>query len=223
MDKKGFGKHAAAAVQAPEPRTKPLKRPRQARAQFTVEAIYEAFVRILQRGGWTAVTTRAVALEAGFAVGTLYDYFPNKQALLSGYVRHRIEGLLARIEAQVIEPSLSWRERLSRLLWLSCGPEHSMYSLFTVEMARLEVQIAEPKHYLRAYQEMLATWQRVFAACTDLPAPLPAARVEALFLMAWGGRRYAALAQLDDAALHGWVVEMEQMLQRALEPAAAPA
>lgn len=216
MDESGFGKHKGTGQTPATPRTKPLKRPRQARARFTVEVIYEALVRIWQRGGWAAVTTRAVALEAGFAVGTLYEYFPNKQALLSGYVRHQIELLLERIEVQAIAPSLAWQERIERLLDLSCGPDQAMQSLFTIDVARLEAQIAEPKHYRRAYQEMLGVWQRLFAACDDLPAPVPAERIEALLLMVWGGRRYTALAQLDEPALQAWRVEIKTLVLRAL-------
>ena len=78
----------------PETKPKPLKRPTQARAKATVQAIFDAFVRIWQRDGWARLTTRAVALEAGIAVGTLYDYFPSKTALQSGYVRHCIEHLI---------------------------------------------------------------------------------------------------------------------------------
>src|SRR5687768_6269239 len=81
-----------------QPRPKPLKRPAQARAKFTVQAVYDAFVRIWQRDGWARLTTRGVALETGISVGTLYEYFPNKQALLSGYVRHSIERLVAALE-----------------------------------------------------------------------------------------------------------------------------
>ena len=100
---------------------KPLKRPSQARAQFTVQAIYDAFVRIWQRDGWARLTTRAVALETGISVGTLYDYFPNKQALLSGYVRHCIDALLARVHSDVVLAAsdglldfvgATWTERL---------------------------------------------------------------------------------------------------------------
>ncbi len=216
MDRKGFGNQERGAGEAQKPRTKPLKRPQQARAVFTVEAIYQAFVRIWRRDGWAAATTRAVALEAGFAVGTLYEYFPSKQALFSGYVRHCIEQLLSRIDEQVIAPDLDWRTRLSRLLWLSCGADEEIAQLFTFEVAQLETQVAEPRQHLRAYQELLGKWQQVFATCTDLPQPPSAAKVEALLLMAWGGRRYAALAQLDESRLHSWVVEMEQMLLTAL-------
>ena len=89
-------------MESAKPRNKPLKRPTQARARFTVEAIFEAFVRILRQRGWSGVTTRAVALETGVAVGTLYDHFPSKEALLSGYVRHQLDLLLQRLEREVV-------------------------------------------------------------------------------------------------------------------------
>jgi AcrR family transcriptional regulator len=107
--------HLAAGSENPSmpdaPRSKPLKRPTQARSKFTVQAIYDAFVRIWNAHGWEGVTTRAVALETGIAVGTLYDYFPDKEAMLSGYVRHCVEALLARLDA---ECNRAARHRLAR-------------------------------------------------------------------------------------------------------------
>ncbi|MEY4564772.1 MAG: hypothetical protein RLZZ618_4049, partial [Pseudomonadota bacterium] len=52
----------------PHPGSKPLKRPTQARAKVTVQAVFDAFVRIWQREGWAGVSTRAVALETGIAI-----------------------------------------------------------------------------------------------------------------------------------------------------------
>src|SRR6218665_2934787 len=101
---------------AVSPKPKPLKRPTQTRAKVTVQAVFDAFVRIWQREGWAKLTTRAVALEAGIAVGTLYDYFPSKAALLSGYVRHCIEALVEAVDRQAVAPEgLAWGERLHRL------------------------------------------------------------------------------------------------------------
>ena len=201
------------------PLAKPLKRPSQARAQFTVQAIYDAFVRIWQRDGWAKLTTRAVALETGISVGTLYDYFPNKQALLSGYVRHCIDALLARVQTEVVQAStLPWRERVCRLVQLSCGIEAPGLPHFDHDMLMLESQIAEPKHHRRVYEELVAAWQAALAACTDLPQQPDAARVRSLVLAAWGGRRYLLLVQPGDITSADWVAQMESICLAALAP-----
>ena len=60
----------------------PRKTPVQARAAVTVEAICEATIQVLLSHGAERLTTSRVAERAGVSVGTLYQYFPNKQALL---------------------------------------------------------------------------------------------------------------------------------------------
>ena len=56
--------------------------PRQARAAETVAAIIEGAAQILEAGGLAAFTTNAVAERAGVSIGTLYQYFADKNALL---------------------------------------------------------------------------------------------------------------------------------------------
>lgn len=51
-----------------------------------VDALMQATARILVQDGWDALTTNRVAKEAGVSVGSLYQYFPNKDALVSGLV-----------------------------------------------------------------------------------------------------------------------------------------
>lgn len=194
----------------PENRAKPLKRPTQARARFTVQAIFDAYVRIWQRHGWERLTTRAVALEAGVAVGTLYDYFPSKQALHSAYVRHCIERLIETVDLQVVQPAaLSWQQRLRLLIQLLSGVQRDELSWFHPDMMELEHLIAEQKYQLRAYTELLALWQRVIGACTDLPQQPDASLIEALHLAVWGGRRYAMELRLNDQQMQTWAREME--------------
>lgn len=195
------------------PRAKPLKRPRQARAIFTVEAIYEAFVRIWQRDGWSALTTRAVALEAGVAVGTLYEYFPSKEALLSGYIRHCLEALLVNLDEQVVQAHpLHWAVRIKRLIRLTCDPNDALQPLFNGEVMAIEHLIAEPKHHHRAFQELSKKWHQAFAACTDLPLPPSATSIDAWVIMAWGGRRYCVTAQPSPEQTAAWLSEMETMI-----------
>jgi AcrR family transcriptional regulator len=58
------------------------KRPRQARSKHLVAAILEAASRVLARDGARHFTTARVAAEAGVSVGSLYQYFPNKESIL---------------------------------------------------------------------------------------------------------------------------------------------
>ena len=58
------------------------KSPRQARSTQLVSDILEAAVRVLAREGARRFTTARVADEAGVSVGSLYQYFPNKEAIL---------------------------------------------------------------------------------------------------------------------------------------------
>jgi AcrR family transcriptional regulator len=206
------------------PRAKPLKRPSQARARFTVQAIYDAFVRIWQAQGWERLTTRAVALETGISVGTLYEYFPNKQALLSGYVRQGMDALLAAIDKQVVQADdAPWQERLHHLLRLTHGVGAPELQYYDSQMLALEHQIAEPKHHRRVHDELLAAWSKALNACADLPRPPSARTVQTLCLSAFGGRRYQLLVGTDEAAAKAWAEELERQCRLALSaPAQVP-
>lgn len=71
------------------------KAPRQARAQATVTAILEATIRILEREGIDAATTTRVAEVAGVSVGTLYQYFAHRDAILDALQDREFERALA--------------------------------------------------------------------------------------------------------------------------------
>jgi AcrR family transcriptional regulator len=60
---------------------KPRKMPRQARSEATVTAILEATIQVLLARGVRRLTTTRVAQRAGVSVGTMYQYFPHKEAL----------------------------------------------------------------------------------------------------------------------------------------------
>jgi AcrR family transcriptional regulator len=106
------------------PRTKaklrPRRRPVQGRSHATVEAVLEATARILVRRGWAGLTTNHVAAAAGVSVGTLYEYFPSKEALVRQLVdRHlaRAESLLeARIAELLADPRVLTTSTLARVM-----------------------------------------------------------------------------------------------------------
>ena len=80
----------------------PRKRPIQARSAVTVEAISEATIQVLLSQGEERLTTTRIAERAGVSVGTLYQYFPNKQSLLFAVLEHHVNNVAARVEAACV-------------------------------------------------------------------------------------------------------------------------
>jgi AcrR family transcriptional regulator len=76
---------------APTSPLRPRKRPVQPRAVETVSAILEAAAQILEAHGLDAFNTNAVAERAGVSIGSLYQYFPGKDALLIALMRREKE------------------------------------------------------------------------------------------------------------------------------------
>jgi AcrR family transcriptional regulator len=66
--------------------------PKQDRAKGTVEVILEAAAQILETGGPDALTTNTIAARAGVSVGSLYEYFPRKEAVLVALARRQLAG-----------------------------------------------------------------------------------------------------------------------------------
>jgi AcrR family transcriptional regulator len=81
-----------------------VRRPTQARAILRREQILDATARVLDGGGWDALTTNAVAREAGTAIGSVYQYFPSREALLAGLLARHEGALRAAIESALAGP-----------------------------------------------------------------------------------------------------------------------
>jgi AcrR family transcriptional regulator len=79
----------------------PRKTPRQARAVATQDAILEAAAHIIARGGLAAFNTNAVSERAGVSIGSLYQYFPNKDALMVALIQRGLGRQLATFGAAV--------------------------------------------------------------------------------------------------------------------------
>jgi AcrR family transcriptional regulator len=78
--------------------SEPRKSPVQARSTASVDAILKATIQVLLRVGKEKLTTTRVATRAGVSVGTLYQYFPNKTALLRAAMRLHMEEILAEVD-----------------------------------------------------------------------------------------------------------------------------
>lgn len=82
--------------------TTPRKRPVQDRSRATVTAIFDATIRVLTEDGRELSTTR-VAEVAGVSVGTLYQYFPNRDALINGVLADHLEVAVRAVEQAVAQ------------------------------------------------------------------------------------------------------------------------
>lgn len=76
----------------------PRKQPLQSRARQTASAILEATIQVLRTEGDAAATTTRVAEVAGVSVGTLYQYFPNREALLFAVLADHLEHAISALE-----------------------------------------------------------------------------------------------------------------------------
>ncbi|MES0874913.1 TetR/AcrR family transcriptional regulator [Sinimarinibacterium thermocellulolyticum] len=83
------------------PELLPKKQPRQARAQATFDAIVEAAARLLAAEGYAAVSTNRVAEVAGVSIGSLYEYFPNKQSIVATALARAMSEITAEVSGSM--------------------------------------------------------------------------------------------------------------------------
>lgn len=79
------------------------KTPRQRRSAETVEAILTAAAHILENEGFDAATTNRVAVKAGVSIGSLYQYFPNKESLVRALNDRHTREVLALLQKRFAE------------------------------------------------------------------------------------------------------------------------
>jgi AcrR family transcriptional regulator len=91
------------------------KQPRQARSLATIDAILEAAAHILGQRGWRGLTTNAVADTAGVSIGSLYQYFPNKLALVEAVRGRHFDQVLAILHVAA-DNKLPRRRRIESLV-----------------------------------------------------------------------------------------------------------
>ena len=83
--------------------TTPRKEPKQARARATIEAILAAAAQILVQEGVEAATTNGIAQRAGVSIGSLYQYFPSKEAVIFALVERHVQKMQRQLEEVTTE------------------------------------------------------------------------------------------------------------------------
>lgn len=86
-----------------QPVVKMRKKPTQARAGATIDAIVEAAAQVLRKDGEETLTTAKIAERAGVSIGSVYQYFPNKEAILLALIRKEREAIAADVARRIAE------------------------------------------------------------------------------------------------------------------------
>jgi AcrR family transcriptional regulator len=79
----------------------PRKLPQQDRSRLTVEAILEATTHILVEEGYDKANTNRIAERAGISIGSLYQYFPNKESLMAALMEQHSNEIAALVESKL--------------------------------------------------------------------------------------------------------------------------
>jgi AcrR family transcriptional regulator len=77
---------------------RPRKSPVQARSAATIDALHVAAIQVLTRDGLSRCTTTRVAARAGISVGSLYQYYPNRDALLAAVLEQHLDEVAGAVE-----------------------------------------------------------------------------------------------------------------------------
>ena len=98
-------------------RSNPRKTASQERSRLTVDALLEATARILVREGFDKASTNRIAEVAGVSVGSLYQYFPSKEALVAALIDRHNRQVMRAVQGELAEAlNLSMEEAVRRLV-----------------------------------------------------------------------------------------------------------
>ena len=127
-----------------------LKRPKQKRSRERVQLILNSTRAVLKENGVRALSTNSIAARAGIPVSSIYQYFPNKEAILLGLYEDYLADIRAVYEEMDTESNhaLPWREFLTKIL-------HKLYSAEAHDNLERELEVA-----LGLYPELIEADRR---------------------------------------------------------------
>ena len=125
-------------------KTQPRKRPRQARASATVDAVLGAAAEVFTTAGFAAANVNRIAARAGVSVGSLYQYYPSKEALLVALIERHTDSSLSALEqalteARTLPLDAAVRHGVATMVDAHRAPFHQFLARELDEIGRLEL------------------------------------------------------------------------------------
>jgi len=116
------------------------KKPKQIRSKLMFDSILEASTRVLEEVSFEKFTTNRVAEAAGISIGSLYQYFPNKQSILIELERIAVDGMAANIEILLLEKNHTNKEKLFKVIKYFLMTDSALYDNPFTEHTEYSVQ-----------------------------------------------------------------------------------
>jgi len=203
----------------------PLREPRQKRSRITCDAILEAATQLLIERGYAATTTNHIAKRAGISIGSLYQYFPNKEAIAVALLQRHIVGGPVYMESRIIHAMKNLRDPaqiVKCFIEAACDHHTDNPALHKV----LEEEVPHPAHIREAiqcnenrYAEALANWIE-----QQGPQPVSNLNVKArlVFFMIKAMTHWYILYQQTEIEREVFVDELTAIVMRYLFPPRSP-
>ena len=130
------------------------KKPKQIRSKLMVNNILEASIRVLKQYPYHQFTTNRVAEAAGISIGSLYQYFPNKQSILLELEIKAVDAMIENVEKFLFEDKFKPEQRLYHAIEYFFVTESSFYEIpfssnfeYPTQLNRIKITIDS---YLRS-------------------------------------------------------------------------
>ncbi|UWU65915.1 TetR/AcrR family transcriptional regulator [Bradyrhizobium sp. NC92] len=146
---------------ARKPPTKPRKNASQERSRATVDALVEATARILVKEGFEKASTNRIAEIAGVSVGSLYQYFPSKEALVAAVIDRHNDAIMTVVRAAFAEVAdLPIEKAVRRLVTVAIEAHHIDPNLHRVlaEQIPRSGHLAEVEAYSHEIHALVGTY-----------------------------------------------------------------
>jgi AcrR family transcriptional regulator len=151
---------------------RPRRQAKQDRARVTVDVVLEAAARILMEQGYAAATTNRIAEAAGVSVGTIYEYFANKEEVFDALIQREIDHLVAAIAGQSLRAQDTVDVKVAQLAVAAMGAVRFGPGLFrALEQASNSTfrgRLAQARQAVIAFVKGLLEQHRAELRVTDL-------------------------------------------------------
>lgn len=139
----------------------PRKSPKQGRSRSLVGTILTATTRILETGGYAKVTTNKIAELAGVSIGSVYQYFPSKEALVGAILDQQIERNQKRFEAKLKEADGKSFDELIKIMVQAAADTYLGNRKIMSILFEQAPQLQKTEHVLKVRKHVTAQLKQV--------------------------------------------------------------